>query len=108
LNAFAAQEAERGVAVRLEENALIRALLGRAADRYGAALGGRLGAAAESQDLDLTWSALDAANAELRRILIALHEAVEAAGDTALDHEILILYRDMAHLRRLELPAALG
>jgi hypothetical protein len=108
LNALAAQEAERGVPVRLEENALIRALLARAAASYDTGLSGRLAAAAKAQDSDLSWTALDNANADLRRLLIALHEAVEAAGDAALDHEILSLYRDMAHLRRIELPAALG
>ena len=108
LNALAAQEAERGVPVRLEENALIRRVLARAVAAYDAPLAGRLAPAASAQDSDLSWSALDNANADLRRLLIALHEAVEAAGDAALDHEILSLYRDMAHLRRIELPAALG
>jgi hypothetical protein len=107
LNMLAAQEANRAVPVRLAENALIRALLVRATGAYGGAVSG-LAAAAGANDTDLAVSALDAANAELRRLLIALHEAVEAARDAALDREILVLYRDMAQGRRLDLPAGLG
>ena len=66
------------------------------------------GRTAALQAADLTWSSLDERNAQLRRLLIALHEAVEAAGDTSLDREILRLYRGMAQARRLDLPAALG
>lgn len=89
---LAAQEAERGVAVRVAENAAIRAALGVPA--------------AEEPDLGVT--ALDAANAELRRALIAAHEAAEAEGDTARDRAFLTLYQRMADWRRLELPSLLG
>nr|MBA3812477.1 hypothetical protein [Caulobacteraceae bacterium] len=71
-------------------------------------LAGALARAGAGADADVALSALDLANADLRRLLIALHETVEARGDTALDAEILALYRAMAHARRLELPAGLG
>jgi hypothetical protein len=98
LSILAAQEAEAGVAVRVCENHAIAALLAEAAADYPHVAGS--GAA----DGDLTITALDAVNATLRRHLIALHEAVEAAGDTRRDRAILALYRDMARGRRLNLP----
>jgi hypothetical protein len=55
ISVLAAQEAERGAAVRVAENAAIRALLTRA---------GR-GEAATADDGDLSITALDAANATL-------------------------------------------
>ncbi|HZL00378.1 MAG TPA: hypothetical protein VFC47_10800 [Caulobacteraceae bacterium] len=106
LSVLAAQEAERGCAARVAENAAIRALLARAA-RFDDALDGRLARAAAGVDDDLSWTALDLANADLRRQLIGLHEAVEARGDAALDDAILALYVEMARLRRLDLATAL-
>jgi hypothetical protein len=91
LAGLAAQEAERGPAARVWENGAIRTLLAKA------------GAAPEPADQDLAWSALDAANADLRRALIRLHEAAEDRGDRALQIEILDLYRQMATARRLVL-----
>ena len=105
LTLLAAQEAEHGVAVRCWENQALRDLFARTSDAYDGVLGGALAAAAGRNEPDLTWSALDRANADLRRLLINLHEAVEAAGDVALDREILALYQAMAHQRRLELPS---
>ena len=93
LAGLAAQEAERGLAVRVWENGAIRALLAKA------------GVDAGEADSDLAWSALDAANARLRRALIATHEAAEARSDRALQTEILDLYRQMAAARRLVLAA---
>ncbi len=91
LAGLAAQEAERGPAARVWENGAIRALLAKA------------GVAPDTADENLAWSALDAANAELRRALIRLHEAAEDRGDRMLQIEILDLYRQMAKARRLEL-----
>jgi hypothetical protein len=108
LSVLAAQEAERGSAARVWENAALRALIGRAAGAYDEAFGGAMAKAAGGADVDLAWSALDAANATLRRVLIALHEEAEARGDTALDREILALYVAMAAHRRLDLPSTLG
>ena len=86
LSILAAQEAASGAAVRVAENAAIRALLGE-----------------EGSDENLTIPALDAANAALRRRLIAHHAALEARG--ADDAAILALYRTMAERRMLFLPS---
>ncbi|HXQ13449.1 MAG TPA: hypothetical protein VN814_02365 [Caulobacteraceae bacterium] len=99
---LAAQEAEHAAAAAVAENADIRALFAQAA-AYDGALGGRLARAAQGVDADLTLTALDAANARLRRLLIELHTRVEDAGDTALDRAILALYVRMAEGRRLQL-----
>ena len=103
ISAMAAGEANRAVAAACAENADIRALFAKA-QAHDAALEGRLARAAAETDDDLTLSAVDQANAGLRRLLIALHTMVEAAGDTALDHDILRLYRRMAAGRRLTMP----
>lgn len=103
LAALSAQEAQRGPAARVWENGAIRQLLGEAAGQYDAALDGALAKAAAETDTDLTWSGLDAANARLRRLLIALHEKVEQARDNDLDRRIIAFYGEMAHARRLEL-----
>lgn len=86
LSILAAQEAAAGAAVRVAENTAIRSALGE-----------------EGRDDDLTIPALDAVNAALRRRLIAHHEALETAGRD--DRAILALYRHMAELRMLHLPA---
>jgi hypothetical protein len=104
LSLLAAQEAERGLSARVWENAALRAVLAEAAADYGEAFG----EAGRGGDTDFTLSALDRANAALRRSLIALHEAVEAAGDTARDHAILRLYAKMADARRLDMPPLPG
>jgi hypothetical protein len=91
-----AQEADRAVPVRTAENAAIHALLSSAAARYPDAAPGSL-------PDDVSVSGLDRANAALRRKLIALHVAVEDAGDTALHLGILRLYQQMARGRRLAL-----
>ncbi len=93
-----AQEAERGLAARVWENGAIAEVLTRAATAYGAE-------APTGEDGDRSLSSLDQRNADLRRRLIALHEAVEVRGDAVLDREILALYRAMAHARRLDMPA---
>lgn len=85
---LASQEAERGAAARIWENAAIAELLGDTA----------------SPPLQSTWSELDARNVDLRRALIALHISAEDRGDRELQTRILGLYEAMAHARRLELP----
>lgn len=98
LAGLAAQEAERGPAARIWENEAIRAVLMRA-DGYDVQENWQN----DDSGSDLGWRALDAANAGLRRALIALHEAAEARADNALQIEILELYRQMAAARRLQL-----
>jgi len=108
LSVLAAQEASRGVAVRIWENGAIREVFASAAAEYDPAFAGALAKAASATDEDRTWAALDDSNDSLRRLLIRLHEAVETRRDSALDREILNLYQAMAKARRLELPAALA
>jgi hypothetical protein len=99
LATLAASEAERLAAATVAENADIRALFAGASGFDVA-----LAEAARQTDADLSTPALDAANARLRRLLIALHEAVEAAGDADSDRAIKALYVRMAVGRRLALP----
>lgn len=104
LSLLAAQEAERGAAARVWENAAIRAVLVEAAPVYGETYAQAAGVV----DGDFTLAVMDSANFVLRRALISLHEAVEASGDTTRDRAILRLYRDMAHARRLDMPPLPG
>ncbi len=97
LSLLAAQEAERGVAARVEENELILEMLVALVDDY------RLDPNWPENDA-LTIQALDKVNATLRKALIGLHEAVETREDWPRHHAILRLYAKMAELRRLDLP----
>ena len=99
---LAAQEANGCVAATIAENADIRAVFAKAG-AADSALGGRLAAAAAETDTDLTIAGLDAANAQLRRLLIELHEQVETAGDRGFERQIVALYVRMAHGRRMDL-----
>ncbi|MHB8530550.1 MAG: hypothetical protein ACYC8V_13705 [Caulobacteraceae bacterium] len=108
LLALAGQEAERAAGASAWENAALRDLFAGAARLYDADLEGRLSDLAAQADANFTLTALASANAELRRALIALHEAAEARGDPDLDRKILDLYRQIARAHRLDLPSALG
>jgi hypothetical protein len=105
INVFCAQECAGGAAARVWENAALRSLVSDASASYDARLDGALASAVDIGDGDVSLQALDAANAELRRRLIQLHEAVEAASDAMLDRRILTLYRQMADRRLLHLPS---
>lgn len=100
INVLVAQECATGSAVRVWENGALRSLLIEAAANYGAAIA----EAGAIDDGDLSLAALDGANAKLRRLLIGLHEAVEAASDHRIDRIILSFYREMARRRALKLP----
>jgi hypothetical protein len=100
LSLLAAQEVERGTTARVWENAAIAAVLAEAADVYGV----QYAELASIGSTDLSLESLDRANAALRRGLITLHEAVEAAGDLARHRTIVGLYGEMAERRRLDLP----
>ncbi|MEJ2815723.1 hypothetical protein [Caulobacter sp. CCG-8] len=100
LSLLAAQEVERGTQARVWENAAIAAVLAKAAETYGV----QYAEIASTGPVDLSLEALDRANAALRRGLIALHEAVEAAGDLLRHKMIVGLYGQMAERRNLELP----
>lgn len=102
LNRLVAHECVSGAAVRIAENAAIRALITQAGPQHT-----RLAEAAAAEgDGDCTIATLDAANAKLRRLLIELHQLAEGAGDSQLDRKILTLYRWMAERRELPLPSA--
>src|SRR5690348_16634051 len=96
-NRLVALETADAAAVRVRENAALRAILAEAGPAHGIS-------AELADDGDYSLSALDAANGGLRRLLIRLHEAAELADDRALDRKILNLYRDMARWRELHLP----
>ena len=100
LSLLAAQEVERGTTARVWENAAIAAVLADAAEVYGV----QYAEIAAIGPVDLSLEALDRVNAALRRGLIALHEAVEAAGDPPRHRAIVALYGQMAEKRRLDLP----
>jgi hypothetical protein len=100
LTMLAAAEADRAAADAMAENAAMRALFAEAG-AYDT--GGQLAVAAKEADADPHVPALDAANARLRRQLIALHEKVEAANDAAMNRKIVALYARMAQIRRMAL-----
>ena len=100
INKLAAIECADGSAVRVWENAALRSLIAEAAPKYP----GLSDAAVGTGDGDYSLRALDAANAELRQVLINLHEAVELSCDKELDRKILKLYREIARRRELHLP----
>ena len=97
---MAAAEGERAAAAAIAENADVRALFAAASAHDP---DGELAAAARQTDTDLSVPALDAANAGLRRRLIALHERVEVANDADFERKIVALYVRMAEGRRLAL-----
>jgi hypothetical protein len=99
VNKLVALESIDGAAVRVWENAALRALITEAGLQHGVLPGD----AAETADGDYSLAVLDVANARLRRLVIHLHEAAEQAGDTELDRKILQLYREMARRRELNL-----
>lgn len=104
ISLLAAQEAERGTEARLWENSAIRAVLSKSAIDYGE----RFRTASRGHDSDFGLTALDKANASLRRHLIALHEMAESRDDAKLHKEIIALYVKMAQARRLDLPPLPG
>lgn len=104
ISLLAAQEAERGIEARLWENSAIRAVLSRSAIDYGE----RFREASRKHDENFNLTALDAANAKLRRELIVLHEMAENKGNAKLHKEIIALYVKMAEARRLDLPPLPG
>jgi hypothetical protein len=72
-------------AIRVEENAAIRGLLGNAALALEGELAQRLEAASQSADPGLRISQLDAENNRLRQLLIEAHDAAEQAALRDLD-----------------------
>jgi hypothetical protein len=101
---FAAREYERGADIRVCENADIRALFvelgGEVRD---AALKAQLAQTAATRDESLAISALDASNADLRKLLIALHVHVEKNGLRAAEKRIWQLLKTIAARRAMPL-----
>ena len=75
--------ADDAAAIRVEENAAIRGLLGEAAALVDKGLVRRLGEAARSADPGLRIGQLDAENHRLRLMLVEAHAALEAQDGPA-------------------------
>lgn len=103
-----AQEAEKGAAVRVNENRALRALFADASrEGWAPDQTALLRELSEGQDDSLLLSVLDQNNAELRRALIALQTAVEAdptPGGRLRERRTLSLLVETAHARALVLP----
>ena len=101
---FAAREYERGADIRAAENGDIRALFVELGDQVrDETLKLRLAEAAASRDVSLTISALDAANVELRRLLIELHVHLEDNDTRAGEKRVWGLLKTMAARRVMPL-----
>jgi hypothetical protein len=101
---FAAQEYERGADIRVRENADMRALFREAAGTVSDAdLKAQLLSAAETRDPSLAISALNLANADLRRLLIRLQAHAEEKGERALQRRIWDVLKASAGRRLLRL-----
>lgn len=101
---FAAREYERGADIRAAENADIRALFAKLGGEVrDETLKLQLIEAAASRDASLTISALDSANAELRRMLIALHVHLEDIGAHEGEKRVWQLLKTMAARRAMPL-----
>jgi hypothetical protein len=105
LLALVAQEYERGADIRATENAELRALFAELAPGIDdAMLRAKLDAAAATRDDSLKISVLNAANAELRRLLIALQIRCEQSGAQAAEKRIWAVLQTMAERRFVTLP----
>jgi hypothetical protein len=101
---FAAREYERGADIRAAENGDIRALFAEMSGQVrDPALKAKLDAAAVTRDTSLTISALDAANADLRRLLIALHVHLEDNDAREGEKRVWGLLKTMAARRMMPL-----
>ena len=80
---ISANWADNAAALRVAENAAIRALLGEAAGLVGGDLAGRLAEAARSADPGLRVSELDSENHRLRLLLVETQAVLEVRDDRA-------------------------
>jgi hypothetical protein len=105
---IAAQEADKGAAIRVAENRAMRVLFTEAVQGdWIPDQNPRLRELARGLDTDITLTALDRVNAELRAALISLQAAVEEIPDVAAlprQKRIMRLLHDAADARRLDLP----
>lgn len=104
LIAIVALGMDDAVAIRVEEHARIRELLGTGAGLVEPGeLAARLGEAAASRDPGLTISALDRESTRLRALLVTLHawtEEQDSPAARALDQAIWRALRDFEMARR--------
>jgi hypothetical protein len=101
---FSAKEYERGADIRVAENNDMRALFAEFAPRVtDAALHMKLEQAAATRDISLAISALNAANDELRRALIALQIWIEDNGTRLDQQRIWAVLKAMADRRVMSL-----
>jgi hypothetical protein len=101
---MSAKEYDRAADIRFAENADIRALFAELAPNIGdAGLRAQLMTAATTKDTSLAISALNAANAELRCLLIALQIHLEDLGDRAAQKRIWDAMNIMASRRVVSL-----
>ncbi len=101
-------EWDGAAAWRVEENTALRALFRRGAAIVGDPdLAGRLRDAAEAPDPGLRIAALDAENARLRALVIALQEHLETRTDGAaadLAHQVMVELARGSDRRRIDVP----
>lgn len=103
-----AQEADRAADVLVRENAAMRALFANAAAMPLGDLVDELRLAGAARDADLTLTTLEAANARLKTLLIALHveaEAVNGDWGRTLEARIWAVLKRSADDRMLVMPA---
>lgn len=99
---ISAQHYDRAAEIRVADNTEMRALFGAlAAGVTDAALRASLEAAAASRDDSIRISALNAANAELRKLLIALQTHLEDTGDKAGQARAWVVLKASAERRML-------
>jgi hypothetical protein len=105
---LSAQEYDRAADIRAAENTQLRALFGELAPPVAdAQLKSALLEAAATKDVSLSVSALNIANCELRRLLIALQALVEqlpGAKARAAERRIWDVLRASAERRLVRLP----
>jgi hypothetical protein len=102
---LSAQEYDRAAEIRVAENSDIRALFGELAGKVrDTELAKKLKTASEAKDSSLAISALDAANYDLRHLLIALQEHIEAQGDRNAAKRIWTVLKAMADRRVIAPP----
>ena len=101
---LSAQEYERAAEIRAAENADMRELFRECAERIeDSALKTKLLKAADTRDASFRISALNAQNAELRRVLIALQVYCEDKRLSELERRIWTVLKASAERRLLKL-----
>ncbi|HEY1710938.1 MAG TPA: hypothetical protein VGG10_21925 [Rhizomicrobium sp.] len=99
---IASQEYDRAAETRMNDNADMRALFAELAPAIAdATLRAKLETAAKTTDPSIRISVLNAANADLRKLLIVLQTYVEEVGDTAAQKRVWGVLNTSANRRML-------